>query len=476
VSELPEIKVGRSSVEVVEPDCACPDGGLSPIRDSPTSDSNIVQITPNLYRDSISDHHELVFDPYGFSNIVVLNAAARVLLDFFVQPRDTNDAGEANREAIQQFIALGLLTIPSETRKPLRSKPRTLTAWLHVTNQCNLRCPYCYIHKTNQAMCDDIGRSAVEAVFRSVERHEFPSVKLKYAGGEATLNFRLIRTLHEHASQIAQRTGISLREEVLSNGVALNPDDLAYLRDARIKLMISLDGIGESHDAQRPLLNGQGSFARVHKNIERAIEIGVDPHLSITVTGRNADRLSETVEYALNQDLGFNLNFYRENDCSSSFKDLQASNKLIIDGMRAAFAVIESRLPQRRVIDGLVDHSSFGEPHEFACGAGHNYMVVNQKGQVAHCQMEIERAITDVHVEDPLTAIRNSNQFHNISVDEKEGCRDCTWKYWCAGGCSLMTYRATGRWDVKSPYCHVYQALFPDVVKLEGMRVLKWGA
>jgi uncharacterized protein len=214
----------------------------------------------------------------------------------------------------------------------------------------------------------------------------------------------------------------------------------------------------------------------VHKNIERAIEIGVDPHLSITVTGRNADRLPETVEYALNHDLGFNLNFYRETDCSSSFKDLQASNKLIIDGMRAAFTVIESRLPQRRVIDGLVDHSSFGEPHEFTCGAGHNYMVVNQKGQVAHCQMEIERAITDVHAEDPLTAIRNSNQFHNIPVDEKEGCRDCTWKYWCAGGCSLMTYRATGRWDVKSPYCHVYQALFPDVVKLEGKRVLKWGA
>jgi uncharacterized protein len=32
----------------------------------------------------------------------------------------------------------------------------------------------------------------------------------------------------------------------------------------------------------------------------------------------------------------------------------------------------------------------------------------------------------------------------------------------------------TGRSDVKSPYCNVYKALYPEVLRLEGLRLLKW--
>ena len=39
-----------------------------------------------------------------------------------------------------------------------------LTAWLHVTNACNLRCPYCYVNKSAEGMDEPIGRAAVEAM------------------------------------------------------------------------------------------------------------------------------------------------------------------------------------------------------------------------------------------------------------------------------------------------------------------------
>ncbi|HID63887.1 MAG TPA: SPASM domain-containing protein, partial [Anaerolineae bacterium] len=114
-------------------------------------------------------------------------------------------------------------------------------------------------------------------------------------------------------------------------------------------------------------------------------------------------------------------------------------------------------------------------PHNRPCGAGHSYLVIDQNGRVARCQMEIERTVTDITAEDPLGVIRtNQIGFHNLSVDEKDGCRECVWRYWCAGGCPLLTYRVTGRNDVKSPYCNVYQALYPEVLRLEGLRLLKW--
>jgi hypothetical protein len=38
----------------------------------------------------------------------------------------------------------------------------------------------------------------------------------------------------------------------------------------------------------------------------------------------------------------------------------------------------------------------------------------------------------------------------------------------------LTTYRATGRYDVKSPNCNIYKALFPEALRLEGLRLLKY--
>ncbi|HLF27939.1 MAG TPA: radical SAM protein [Anaerolineae bacterium] len=356
-----------------------------------------------------------------------------------------------------------------------RPEPQTLTAWLHVTNACNLRCTYCYLNKTNSAIDEAVGRAAVDAIVRSALRHDFQTVKLKYAGGEATLNFPLVMALHHYAKTRAAEYGLQLREVVLSNGIGLTPSMFDFMHNENIRLMISLDGIGAAHDAQRVFANGKGSFLQVSRSIERALARGLSPHLSITVTAHNADSLADAVVFALDRDLLFNLNFFRENECAAGFGDLRAGEAKLIAGMRRAFAVIEERLPRRSLIGALVDRSAFNSPHDRACGAGHSYLVIDEKGGVARCQMEIEKTVADVFVEDPLLAVREVRDgFQNIPVDQKEGCRDCEWRYWCAGGCSLLTFKMTGRSDIQSPNCNIYKALYPDVLRLEGLRLLKW--
>jgi uncharacterized protein len=439
-------------------------------------------MAPNLYRAALPDSHELVFDPAGVSNVVVLNQGASRILAAFSTPRLLDrPLAPADMEplevqaCVRQLIALGLLHPIDNPPRLSRSQPQTLTAWLHVTNACNLRCTYCYLSKTDEAMDEATGRAAVDAVFRSAIRNGFRAVKLKYAGGEATLNFELVKTLHFYARELSAQTGLELREVVLSNGVGLGRKTIEFLRDAQIRLMISLDGVGAAHDAQRVFANGHGSFVAVERAIDRAVAAGLAPDLSITVTGRNAEHLPEAVAFALDRDLLLNLNFYRDNDCSASHADLLADQERVIAGMRAAFTVIEQRIPRRRLIGGLIDRSGFDQPHEYACGAGHNYMVIDHHGGVSHCQMQIERTVTHITAEDPLNIIRlEPSGFRNVPVSEKEGCRDCSWRLWCAGGCSLLTYRATGRSDVRSPYCHVYKALYPDAIRLEGLRLLKW--
>lgn len=451
-------------------DCACSTAIVPPLNTYGLAHPDGYWHSPtDLYRLALSQQHTLVFHPQGMFGPVVLNEAAQAVLKGFAQPNTLHTA------AAQQLANLGLLEQVGKHQAVPEKQTTTLTAWLHVTNACNLRCIYCYIDKTDEAMDEATGQAAIDAIFRSAVNNGFQRVQLKYAGGEATLNFALVQTLHAYAKVQADAVGLELQGVVLSNGVALTNAMLDFLHTEQIGLMISLDGSEEEHNRQRVFVNGKGSYTQVVRSVDRALARGVKPHLSITVTGRSVAGVAKAVAFAVTRDLLFNLNFYRDHTPYKTQAELRAEDEQLIAAMRAAFAVIEEHLPRQSLIAALVDRSNFAGPHQRSCGAGHNYLVVNQKGGIARCQMEIEQPITDSTVPDPLVNIRLYDEgFQNVSVDEKEGCRDCQWRYWCAGGCSLLTHRIMGRSDVKSPYCHVYKALYPEVLRLEGLRLIKW--
>jgi uncharacterized protein len=319
------------------------------------------------------------------------------------------------------------------------------------------------------------GRAAVDAVVRSAVAHGLPAVKLKYAGGEASLDHRLLLRLHEYARQVTAEHGVALQATLLTNGVRLAPPLLDALQAGDIRVMISLDGVGDQHDAQRPFASGRPSFHLVERTLADLGRRGCAPHLSITITRRNASGLADTVAFALDRGLTFSLNFFRDNDCAASFSDLRCEEQEMISALLRAFAVIEERLPRWSVLGSILDRGQLLEPRQRSCGVGQDYVVIDQRGRVAKCHMEIERTIGDVFRSDPLQLVRSDTTTAlNLAVDEKEGCRDCTWRYWCSGGCTVATFRATGRYDIKSPNCLIYKAIYPEALRLEGLRLLKY--
>jgi uncharacterized protein len=146
---------------------------------------------------------------------------------------------------------------------------------------------------------------------------------------------------------------------------------------------------------------------------------------------------------------------------------LQFGEQEMISGMRVAFGVIERHLPKHSLLASLIDKASLSH-HQHTCGVGQNYLVIDQHGGIAKCQAAIQQTVTTIAVEDPLQHIREDRKgIQGLAVDEKEGCRACDWRYWCTGGCPLLTYRFTNRYDIKSPNCHIYKALFPEALRME---------
>jgi uncharacterized protein len=282
-------------------------------------------------------------------------------------------------------------------------------------------------------------------------------------------------TLHAHARTLTAASGLELQATLLSNGVKLAPTLVRTLKAEGIRVMISLDGVGHQHDVQRPFVSGRPSFASVERTVGQLIEQGHAPHLSITITSRNVSGVAEAVRFALDRDLTFSLNFYRDNDCAVAFPDLRYEEQAMISALLGAFDVIESRLPCWSVLGSVLDRGQLVEPRQRSCGVGQDYVVIDQRGGVAKCHMEIEKTLGDVFRDDPLLLVRRDKTTAlNLAVEEKEGCRACTWRYWCSGGCTVATFRATGRYDVKSPNCNIYKAIYPRALRLEGLRLLKY--
>jgi hypothetical protein len=97
---------------------------------------------------------------------------------------------------------------------------------------------------------------------------------------------------------------------------------------------------------------------------------GLEPEISVTVSSRNAAGLAETVDWVLERDLPFSLNFYREHGKSNCQSDLHLDDDRIIDGMLAAYKVIEGNLPNRSMLASLADRANLSGPHLRTCSAG----------------------------------------------------------------------------------------------------------
>lgn len=465
-------------------DACAPIAATTPVASAPSTGA-LYAASPFLTEHPITQIHTLCYAITSptFHNLTMLNLPAASVLHHFRQPHLLHDTPVAWNEAwgkevvqftLQQMVTLGLLVPEGYVAPAFTENPTTLAAWLHITEECNLACAYCYLPLRYAEMSPQIGRAAVEAIFRSALSYGYNAIKLKYAGGEPLLRFPLVTDLHRQARAVAERHGLALEGVILSNGTLLTAEIAQTILALDLQLTISLDGLGMYHDCQRHFPNGRGSFRAVTRAIELALSYGLTPNISITVSGRNASGLAELLAWVLERDLPFSLNFYRENGRSASHNDLQLEEKRIIEGMLAAYKVVEENLPRHSLLAALADRANLAVPHLRPCSVGHSYLVFDSQGHVAKCQMEINHKVASVHDPNPLALVRESaNGVQNPPVGEKEECSQCQWRYWCAGGCPLMAHRTVGRYEARSPNCNIYKVLYPEIIRLEGLRLLK---
>ncbi len=370
--------------------------------------------------------------------------------------------GELEARAFANIIARGLITekagIPSKY-------PKSLSIWLHVTDQCPLRCTYCHVEKREEHMHDPVLQAFADMLVRTAQAKGLTEVVLRLAGGEPVIRFAAIKDWIEATKVRLAEYGCTLRIGMLS-GLATLPTKVVEFVKRGNGISVSMDGLGEIQDKARPLVNGEGSFEKVRKNIEKLRENGISPYILIVISNDNVDGLVPFTKWLIGQNLGFRYSFQKGGalDREKVSLSLNGCYHLIEE---AILAGTYTKFGQHR----LADLSTFGA-QKTACGAGRNTCSVYLDGGIYLCQMEHGNKLPLGYVADTsrdlcdiLTDRVVRKNFHAHSTD----CDDCHLNANCAGGCPVDKQQAGGH----NPNCGLFKEFLPRIHQIHGRKELK---
>lgn len=476
-------------------DCAC-EGGLEREQTHTTNQQTLAEDSvprklPHLYHAEL-EQQQLYYNSQHDAGTVILNNTAHSVLQAlngqrtlnqlyqWVLQQDPQATFNDVATLVSTFEQNGLIGFWAGENAPLPqiTPSKKLGVWLHITNQCNLRCTYCYLGKTSELMSFETGQRILIELFDSAAKQGMTELSLKFAGGEALLEWELVEKLNSWAREEAFRRHLNIESIILSNGTTITAQVAQRLKEAGFQVAISLDGLGEANDKQRPFVNGRGSARYVERGMRLLEEYQVPFNVSVVLTALNLKSLPELIRFLLKreQPIPFTLSFFRDNPLAQD--GLAVDNPELIAGLRATYATIDEIMqevapPGFSFLDTLLDRVQLSRPHQHACGAGVNYVVVKHTGEIATCQMLLHQPVGKSGKSGDLLELVRAKGPNPLPSFQKEGCSSCQWRYVCAGGCPIVTLRTSGRYDTRSPYCDTYYSLIPEVLRLEGLRLLR---
>ncbi len=166
---------------------------------------------------------------------------------------------------------------------------------LILTSGCNLRCKYCFESACGSpvSMAGATARSAVDLLvdYSGAES----DLSVLFFGGEPTLKFDLIKEITEYAEEVAASRNKTIGFDMTSNGVLLNEEMIEFFSLHRIKVLLSIDGLRESHDRYRVDRSGRGTFERAIRGMRLLKAVQPWIGAKMTVSPENVPDLYEDV-------------------------------------------------------------------------------------------------------------------------------------------------------------------------------------
>lgn len=334
------------------------------------------------------------------------------------------------------------------------------SAYLHVSNTCNLSCVGCYSADCNRnrvadPSLDDL-RRAIDVLAR------LGVTRLVISGGEPFLR--------EDLPEIA----LHAREQGMTN-IAVLTNGTHCSDEVLVKLVGNVDVVSVSFDstsAEGPAyIRGEQLFDVLADTVKRIQSAGIHAHMLPTLHARNIQDVPAYVE--LSKRLGCTVGFSLLSGARANLGGLMPDDSCLAELADIMVAVASKG-------DAVSIDDAFNPMRALSvrtcCGAGKNSVSVAADGTVYPCHMlhKSEFALGNAFTDNASALADNLTQFTLPSMEEIEGCSSCENRYFCGGGCRARAYDEHGCMAKRDPYCAYYSHAISQAVKTFVKNVGEW--
>lgn len=373
------------------------------------------------------------------------------------------------------LVPLGTETAAGiQTRREESFCPEGLT--LFLTTQCSMRCVYCYSSGGDApgTMTWQTARAALDWLVDQLAAHGRRDFYLSFhGGGEVVLAMDLLKQCVAHARCKADALGLHPRVEVALNGV-MRPDEVRWITANVDGATVSLDGVPEIQNRQRPLAGGGDSFAAVRDTLAHMDSCGFRYGLRATVTTESLASLPDSIAFMAENFAADVIQvepvFLAGRACANGLHPVDPD--LFVEKFREASRALRGTGKRLKYSGARLDVMS----DCFCKAVTGNAIAVTPDNLVTACyevsdprdpraslfivgRLDEQTGAIELHQDriEGLAALRVGNKPH---------CAKCFCKWHCAGDCpAKLALLGDARDPSKSWRCRINRALTKDQIK-----------
>lgn len=335
--------------------------------------------------------------------------------------------------------------------------PDITSAFLNVTNACNLACRYCFVEQRQEYMTLQTAIDAADFLAANAGE-SVPSIN--FFGGEPLLMWdTLIVPLTEYIRGRYPAYNLSMT----SNCTLLTRERAEYMRDHGIGLLFSMDGDRATQERNRPLRGGGSSFDVLEEKIPVILEYFPDVMFRSTVTPETAGTLFHDMMFA--ERAGFRA-FFTMPDSFAGWGDAEELGRQLrqysehyadcLEHEREPIWFTQLEKFFRKIVlrnQAVRDGADRSHPSCMACGkcglGSGRYAGINLNGDILACQEFFSRRDNPFVIGNIYTGVDEEKRVglcraYDGARAEGDGCRECPLDRICDGGCVANNYISSG--------------------------------
>lgn len=351
---------------------------------------------------------------------------------------------------------------------------------IHLTNDCNMRCKYCYANGGNYHSKRDVMDVEILDQILNVFFNRFNIISnVQFFGGEPLMNLPLLEYACHKLSDKAEERNYSIIFGIVTNGTLINSRFIDLVNKYRIQVTLSYDGNPVVNDMMRIMKDQTRSSSIILKNAKRLKdETGQPQTVEVTYNQHHVEQgvsITDCVKHIQTILPNTQVHLVPAGDIGNSdysISDLHIFSDSIHEIVDQSIKTNGQNVPTYSLAQRIffaLENRDANIP--FICDAGLGTLSVSTKGDVYPCFMFTDDQkmcygnINDSHLFDSEQSITLQKKLSAFSIkDQNLECKDCFIKKLCNGCLGLNSFYSGDPFKLAPPICNMFRTMSEEVL------------